>query len=181
MERMPGFLDRPRRTLASLGLAIALASCESYEPLALDTEPRIAASLAELHRSPAGATLDKKLGVEEIALLAVENNPDLRAARSDRGVAEAELLQAGLLPNPQITASYGVLLGGPASFDAWSAGLGQDIKALVTLSAQRRSASYATRRVDADLVWQEWQVIGKARLLAVDLIEGETLRRLLGE
>jgi outer membrane protein TolC len=166
--------------IRSAALAVALgamvAACQSYEPLTLDAAPHLAASLAELLRQPEGP-----LGVTEIALLAVENNPDLRAARSDRGVAEAELLQAGLLPNPQITASYGVLLGGPASFDAWSAGLGQDIKALVTLSAQRRSAGYAARRVDADLVWQEWQVIGKARLLAVDLIAGETLRRLLGE
>jgi hypothetical protein len=32
--------------------------------------------------------------------------------------------------------------------------------------------------VDAKLLWQEWQTIAKARLLAVDLIEGERQRDL---
>jgi outer membrane protein TolC len=177
MERLLGLRVRSARLLASLGFAVALSACQSYEPLALDTRPRLAASLAELRDSIAGGTLT----VEDIALLAVENNPDLRAARQQRGVAQAEVLQAGLLPNPQISGSYGVLIGGPANFDAWSAGLSQDIKALLTLSSQRRGAGYAARKIDADLLWQEWQLVGKARLLAVDLIEGEALRRLLGE
>lgn len=177
MERHFSLRGRAARLLASLGIAAALAACQSYEPLALDARPQIAASLAELHHAPADATLS----VEDVALLAVENNPDLRAARQDRGVAQAELLQAGLLPNPQITGSYGVLIGGPASFDAWSAGLSQDIKALVTLASQRRSADYAARKIDADLLWQEWQLVGRARLLAVDLIEGDAQRRLLAE
>lgn len=174
---MPGFRNFSGRMLASLALAIALSSCQSYQPLALDPKPRLMASPAELEGAPAGV----RLSVEDTARLAVENNPDLRAARTDRGLAQAELLQAGLLPNPQFTGSYGVLVKGPASFDAWSAGLTQDIKALVTLSATRRSAGYAAQQVDANLLWQEWQVVGKARLLAVDLIEGEAQIRLLEE
>jgi outer membrane protein TolC len=167
-----------RRVVMAVAIGATLDACQSYEPLALDERPHLANSLAELHRQAPG---DRPLGVEDIALLVVENNPDLRAARADRGIAEAELLQAGLLPNPQINGSYGVLIKGPASFDAWSVGLSQDIKALVTLSALRRSAGFAARKIDADLLWQEWQVFGKARLLAVDLIEGAAQRRLLDE
>src|ERR1700694_2938008 len=45
---------------------------------------------------------DIQLTVSEVAVLAVQNNPDLRAVRQQHGVAQAQLLQAGLLPNPQV-------------------------------------------------------------------------------
>ncbi len=117
--------------------------------------------------------------MQEVAYLAVENNPDLRAARAKLGVAEAQVLAAGILPNPSFSGNYTPVLAGPGIITAWSAGLAEDVRALVTFSARRESARASGRQVDADLLWQEWQVIGKARLLTIDLIEGERLRRLL--
>ena len=38
-------------------------------------------------------------------MLAVANNPDLRVARDDAGVARAQAFAAGLLPDPQISLS----------------------------------------------------------------------------
>jgi outer membrane protein TolC len=57
---------------------------------------------------------------------------------------------------------------------AWNAGIGQDITSLITLSAREQGAKAAARQVDAQILWQEWQVNGQAKLLAVDIIEGET-------
>jgi outer membrane protein TolC len=94
-------------------------------------------------------------------------------------VAQAQVLQAGLLPNPQISGNITPVLAGPGITPAWTAGLTEDIRALVTLSARRAGARAKAAQVNADLLWQEWQVIGKARLLAVQLAEGHRLEVLL--
>ena len=49
---------------------------------------------------------------DQVALLAVQNNPDLRAVRAQHGVAQAQVLQAGLLPNPQFTGAFLPLVAG---------------------------------------------------------------------
>ncbi|MFP3693402.1 TolC family protein, partial [Burkholderia sp. SIMBA_048] len=43
--------------------------------------------------------------IEEVAMLAVANNPDLKLARDDLGIAQAQAFSAGLLPDPQIAVS----------------------------------------------------------------------------
>jgi len=165
-----------RNSLAAFG-AIALmfgSGCETYRPLPLDAHPRLAADPASLRQPPEGEPaidFGRPLTVEAVALLAVLNNPDLVAARADRAIAEAQSLQAGLLPNPQISASYGFLRAGPGTTDQWTAGLAEDVRALVTYSAIRRGAALAARQAEADLLWQEWQVIGKARLMVVDRVQ----------
>jgi outer membrane protein TolC len=170
--------------------ALLLSACESYAPLPLDRRPAHAERLADLKlgSAPAGwaggtTEIDpnRPLSAADIARLAVENNPDLRAARAARRIAEAQVLQAGLLPNPSANAQLGFVTGGPGTATSWVAGLSQDVKALVTLSATRGAARYAASKVDADLLWQEWLVIGKARLLFVDSVEQERVRQLLLE
>jgi outer membrane protein, heavy metal efflux system len=160
-----------------------LAGCEIYEPLPLDTAPRLVADPSALiHVGGDGRNADVDpsgpLDADAFVVLAVENNPDLRAGRADHAVAQAQLLQAGLLPNPQIGGNYGSLLSGPGTIDSWGASFGQDIKGLITLSAQRSAAEQEVRKVDADLLWQEWQVIGKARLLYIDTVEQDKLHEL---
>ena len=125
--------------------------------------------------------MPRPLSVDAVGLLAAGNNLDLKAARTERGIAVAQVLQAGILPNPSLGAGYAFLLGGPGTSAAITASLTEDVKSLVTLSARRRSASAAALQVDASVLWQEWQTIGKARLLFVDIVEGEKQRRLLDE
>ena len=163
------------RMLWLLPAALAgLGGCASYSALPLDRDARAKDSAEQLQHT---AALPPWFGVDDIAMLALLNNPDLVAARTQRGVAQAQLLSAGILPNPSIGASYGFLLGGPGTDNALTAGLSQDLRSLVTLSARKGAARQAAREVDASLLWQEWQTVGKARLLAVDLIEGERQRR----
>jgi outer membrane protein TolC len=164
------------RPLLSLALfaALVLSGCETYQRLPLASKPRLATNIQAL-RNDGAIDLGKPLTVADIAVLAVQNNPDLVSARGDRGIAQAQVLQAGLLPNPQISGSYGFLRAGPATVDQWTAGLAEDIRALVTFSADRRAAELAAKQVEADLLWQEWQVIGKARMLTVDTVKQREL------
>jgi outer membrane protein TolC len=77
------------------------------------------------------------------------------------------------LPNPSINLAYGALLGGPGTAPSFAASLSQDIAALVTYHARIESAQTHIQNVDADQLWQEWQVARKAQLLALDLYWGE--------
>ena len=130
-----------------------LSGCETYAPLPLAAQPSLASNLAALRNDGASkADLAKPLTVDAIAALAVQNNPDLVAARAERGIAEAQMLQAGLLPNPQVSGTYGVLRAGPATVDSWTAGLSEDIRALVTFSANRKAAELGARQTEADLL-----------------------------
>ncbi|MDQ2802901.1 MAG: hypothetical protein M3Y41_09540, partial [Pseudomonadota bacterium] len=102
-------------------LLVPLTGCATYQALPLDTSPPLSRSLEQLQHP--GSALRMPLGMGEVAYLAVQNNPDLRAARARRGVVEAQVLTAGLLPNPQVTGSYMPVLAGPGIIPAWTAGL----------------------------------------------------------
>ena len=158
------------------------AGCATYRASDLPARPALAASVAALNRTrPNGSQIsaDRALTLAEIGLLAVQNSPDLKAIRARRGVAQAQVIQAGLLPDPVLSGSYGVLLAGPDFANAFSASLTGDIAALVTLSARRTAASKTAQQVDADVVWQEWQTYQQAQKLTIDIVEqGRLLRSL---
>lgn len=108
------------------------------------------------------------LDFTEAAVLAVANNPDLRTARAERGIAASQLMAAGILPNPQLTAGLDHPFNvGPGYVNAFNLGLSYDIGSLVTRSAAIAAARSASRKVDWSILWQEWQVVQKARLLFI--------------
>ena len=153
-------------------LPVALsAGCARYTALPLPQGPMLAPDVRALdHRD---VPIDGRLGVEQVAALALRNAPDIVSARPQRDVAEAQRRGAALPPNPQIAAAFLPLLAGIGTTPAYSVAITQDIKALITLPARRRAARAAAEQVSAQLLWQAWQTVGQARLLAVDLIEGE--------
>ena len=164
-----------------LALAICASGCAHYNALPLPTRPALAASLSDL--SLHGVALDRPLSVTDVVVLAVANDPDLRATRLRRGVAEAQVLQAGLLANPTLVGSVLPLVAGPAAPNgagsstvlAFNAGLSYDIRSLITRGARRQEAAANLNSLEASLLWQEWQVIAQARLLCVDIVEGDRL------
>ena len=116
------------------------------------------------------------LDIDEVAMLAVANNPQLRLARDRLGVARAQAFAAGLLPDPQLALTRDdPTNGGPGNTSAFSAGLSYDVNALLTRSARSAAASASARQIDLELLWQEWQVVGQARLLFVRNVEQERL------
>lgn len=171
-------LQRYVRVATTLTLML-LAACATYTPLPLDGHAALRDGAEKLYRGT--DALPERLSMDDVVMLTLLNNPDLVAARAQRGLARAQVLAAGILPNPSLSGSYGFLLGGPGTTSALAAGISQDLKSLVTLSSNRASARHAAREIDSSLLWQEWQTIAKARLLAVDLMEGEKLRQVIGQ
>ncbi len=109
----PGFPAR----FAALALVLA-AGCVSYRPAPLDEgallhelqEIRLDAVRSEVvgAASPGKASVlsvlgDRALSADEAVAVALFLNPELRASRKERGVAEGQLVSAGLLPNPTIS------------------------------------------------------------------------------
>jgi outer membrane protein TolC len=171
-------LQRYIRAATTLTLML-LAACATYTPLPLDGHAALRDGAEKLDRGT--DALPERLSMDDVVMLTLLNNPDLVAARAQRGLARAQVLAAGILPNPSLSGSYGFLLGGPGTTSALAAGISQDLKSLVTLSSNRASARHAAREIDSSLLWQEWQTVAKARLLAVDLMEGEKLRQVIGQ
>ncbi|HKI68151.1 MAG TPA: TolC family protein, partial [Verrucomicrobiae bacterium] len=110
-----------------------------------------------------------------IITLAVINNPDLKATRLQAGVARAQVLEASLLPDPQVSGG----LSQSTLHTGYSIGLGGDIQALITRGAARAAAKAHERQVNLEILWQEWQVAEKARELFIEARTEAQLQQVL--
>jgi outer membrane protein TolC len=118
------------------------------------------------------------LSPDEAALLAVDRNPRLRAIRAERGLAEAEIIAAGLLPNPRLGAALDVPTGDNEALGlGFGAGVDWNVSPLWSRARRVEAAESAAHSVDLEVGWQEWQVAQAARLHAARIIH---LTRRLG-
>ena len=165
------------RAAATLGLAgvLTLSGCATYAPAPLgsgrgaDSVAQLGAPLADMPM-PALAShrFDPSDGLDatEVAMLAVANNPALKLARDELGIARAQAFAAGLLPDPQLGFSGDVPKGsGQGLTNAYSLGLSEDIGALLLRSSRKAVARSQVDQVNLDLLWAEWQTVAQARLL----------------
>jgi outer membrane protein TolC len=108
---------------------------------------------------------------DQAAVLAVLANPSLRAARDERNIAAAQLLQAGILPNPQLSFGedypYGGALQGAVTASA--VGLNWDVTQLISHDAKIRAAQAQSASIDLSVAWQEWQTAQAAKTAVYDL------------
>jgi outer membrane protein TolC len=153
-----------RLTVRLMLVALALSGCATYRPLPLPTAPRL---------NPGSGMAGPPWAVEDVVARALRDDPDLTATRRQHATSEARRQQAGLLPDPSLGGAVLPLVAGPGATLAWNASVSEDLRALVTLRARREEAKAAALQVDAQILWQEWQVAAQARLLAVQIIEGE--------
>src|SRR3984957_19467295 len=156
----------------------SLSACAAYRAAPLPATPPLQDNLAALrHCLPNGLNVATSgpLSLNDVAGLAVLNDPDLAAARAQHDVAAAGLLSAGLPPDPSITGGFGALLGGPASMSSINAGLMEDVGALITYRATNAAAKAGLAQVDAGILWQEWQVGAQAEQLAVTLLADQAV------
>ena len=176
-------IGRPRalRTLAvGAACVLLLDACALYHRLPLPKQPDLVGQLSQLHTqlpaasgaAPRTIAIDRPLDIDDVGLLAVLNDPALRAEQGSMDVAQAGLLQSSLLPNPSGSVSYTPILGGTDIAPAWAASLTQDIKSILTYHTKKKAARFGLEQVNADLLWQEWQVAQQARILALDLYWG---------
>ncbi|MDE2462230.1 MAG: hypothetical protein KGO02_00735, partial [Alphaproteobacteria bacterium] len=140
-----------------------LAGCAVYHARPLPKAPNLASvpslsvPVARLRVSwLKPQTFHPAMGLSEtnVITLAVADNPALKAARLAAGVARAQLLVAGLLPDPQI----GGGLSKSSLLTGYNVSVAEDIAALVTRGAAKRAAGDHLRQVHLNILWQEWQV-----------------------
>lgn len=172
-------------------IGFALSSCASYTPKPLGEHPALRPSVRELAVSADEFPLPERgthtfdpqrpLDIDDVAMIAVANNPDLRAVRARIGVAQAQVFAAGILPNPQFSFSYAPLIGGPGTANAIVAALSQDVVPILVLSTRKAAAQAAESSIDLDVAWQEWQVVSRARILFADAVSLGKQRRLIEE
>ncbi|OYV52448.1 MAG: hypothetical protein B7Z77_01960 [Acidocella sp. 20-58-15] len=156
----------------ALGVLLSLSACASYRAAPLNLTSPLKPSVAGLVRQlPGGRTIPGQgpYRIDDIAALAVLNDPDLAAARAQHKVGEADLLSAGLLPDPSITGGFAALISGPASMSAISGSLATDVSALITYRVNIKAAKAGLAQVDAGILWQEWQVASQAEQLCISL------------
>ncbi len=176
--------------VAGCSACVALAGCATYQPLPLG-QGRGSRALADLSvpaasmptRDLAAHSFDPSNGLDvtETAMLAVANNPYLRVQRDTLGVARAQAFAAGLLPDPQLGASYDRPASGQAGLtSAFSLGINYDIGALLLRSSKLRAAHRVNDQVRLDLLWAEWQTVAQARLLFGDVLSARAQEQLLG-
>ena len=135
-------------------------------PLAMDVLRVQARSIRHPLLAPLEMRQDEGVSPDEAAVLAVLANPSLRAVRDERGLAAAQVLQAGLLPNPSVSWGNEFPYAGPDNIVAYSVGVSWDISALVSHGAKLDAAKAQAASVDLDIAWQEWQVAQSAKSAA---------------
>lgn len=184
-------------TLATLALPLALTACQSYHAHPLDEESVSAAltppaddtlriQASELEHpilQPISLDLSDGLTPDEAAVVAVLANPSLRAARDARALSDAQLLQAGVLPNPQLSFDTDFPTGPNTvgEVNAWGLGLDWEMTSLITRNAKVEAATAQQKSVSLDIAWQEWQTAQAARIAVTQLIVLDAQTRLAQE
>jgi outer membrane protein TolC len=170
------------RAISMCLASVVLTACQTYEPAPLDDRPELLSDVAALTISSSDLPLpepgshpfdpSRPLDMDEVSMIAVVNNPDLKAMRGQVGVAAAQAFAAGLLPNPQFSFAYGGLITGVgATTSSVSATLTQDIVPLLTRSVRRQAALANEHSVRLNLLWQEWQIVSQARTFFARAVE----------
>jgi cobalt-zinc-cadmium efflux system outer membrane protein len=166
---------------AIVAAALLLNACATYQPQPLPTGPDLENRVPRLKIDVRQLPLpmlrshpfnpENGLDMTEAAVLAVINNPDLKARRYKAGIAGAQLFNARLLPDPQVSLSGAHPTTGPSPLsNAYGIGLNYDIITLVTRGAGIDAAQAAVRQVDLDILWQEWLTVQQARTLFVQSV-----------
>lgn len=164
-------------------LSQALAGCVAYRPLPLPERPQLSGMVSGLTvdavRPPLtplrSIPINPADGLEptELAVLAVLNSPDLAAKRAAAKVADAQVFAAGLLPDPQLSASVDKPISGPDTHTAHSLGAAMDLGALLARPQIRRAAKWNAKQADLSVLWAEWGVAQQARQLAETAMANE--------
>jgi outer membrane protein TolC len=168
-----------RRVALCAAVGLALTGCTTYRPMPLSEHSNAGREPASLKIDPQRMSVPELrahrfdpsdgLDMTEVAMIAIANNPDLKLARDDLGIARAQAFSAGLLPDPQLSVSSDYP-GEVGAVRAFSYGLSWDVMSLLTRSSNVRSAEEGTRKTDLSLLWQEWQTVAQARQLFVRVI-----------
>jgi outer membrane protein TolC len=153
-----------------------IAACQSYSPLPLPASDDLATNLTIDPARRPSLTLSgyhvpgtgPVLSMSDAAILAIIDNPDLKAAVESLKVADAKLYAAHLIPDPQLTWSLDPPLGHMVGLvTAYSVMPSYDIQALILHRSEVRGAEAGRRQSALSVEWQAWQLAQKARDLFI--------------
>ncbi len=171
------------RTIWRLLPALLAVGCTRYQPLPLTPSavekaltvpaPNELQARARQHDSNLPTVeLDPSQGLtpDSAAVLAVLLNPSIRADRNRMALSSAQLFQAGLLPNPQLTANNDWVTSGAATVNPFGVGINWDVTSLLIHDAKVQSAQAANASIRLDVAWVEWQAAQAARSSVYDQV-----------
>jgi cobalt-zinc-cadmium efflux system outer membrane protein len=182
----PRSIDKRSISIAFAMVLCSLTGCAQYQSQPLtpesveknltvpDNEDLKVAAAKINHPTLKPLTLDLHDGLspDEAAILAVLINPDLVEQRDQRALSAAQVLQAGILPNPQFSGNLDIPYDADAAdnFLAYAVGLNWDITSLIGRRTRIGAARAQAESVDLEIAWQEWQVAQTAKIAAFDVI-----------
>src|SRR5206468_5351640 len=152
------------------GVSAIAAPVRAQSPIqsapAIETTLRISISRFQNNPpEPLAIDLRSGIGPDEAAAIALYSNPALRAIRDRRGLVAAQLVQAGILPNPVVSYSRDFVTGGntAGTTTGYNFTAAWEFSALVPFLPKQTAARKNFRSVDLDVAWQEWQIAMNAR------------------
>ena len=144
-----------------------LGQSETRLGAALDAPVRVPVTRFE-HLPLGPLLLDPRIGIgpDEAAMIALYSNPALRAIRDRRGLAVAQVVQAGILPNVAVSYSRDYVTGGntAGTTTAHTFTAGWEFSALIPFLPKQTAVRKNLAAVDLDIAWQEWQIAENARV-----------------
>jgi outer membrane protein TolC len=164
---------------------VLLGGCSNYEAkpitaqgvekqLTPPTAKDLAAQASQIHHPllKPGKMDPRGLTPDSAAILAVILNPALRSQRDQKQVAMAQVISAGLLPNPQFSFNEDFPSGGSdmGAVHAYGLGLSWDVTALISHEAKVEAARQQQASVLLSIAWQEWQTAEAAKMAFYDLL-----------
>jgi cobalt-zinc-cadmium efflux system outer membrane protein len=155
-----------------------------YQPRPLDARAVMNEVAAEARapaataKAPTGGAAPVALSEDEAVALALRSNPDLRAARHQRGVADGELVAAGALANPTVDFDF-IHIEDYGSRRGWAVALGWEPPQPGIYSARRAAARAQVDAVVADLAEAEAQLANAVRGAHAALLAIGEKRRLV--
>src|SRR5215472_5657821 len=151
-------------------ILVTLTSLPAETPLdrssALEATLRVPASrFQNKSREQLSVDLRRGIGPDDAAAIALYSNPALRAIRDRRGLAAAQIIQAGILPNPSVSYARDFVSGGntAGTTTAYNFSAGWEFTALIPFLPKQTAARKNFQSVDLDVAWQEWQIAVNAR------------------
>lgn len=112
---------------------------------------------------PEGVTMQQALDVNQLALIALWNNANFKTLLVDIKLAQADLVQAGLLPNPELMYSF------PVSNKVYKYALEMPIEAIWLRPIRLNISQAEASRVNAVLQQAGLDLIRDVRQAAVEL------------
>ena len=169
---------------SSIFAFLCLSACAGYHPMPITSDniaknmqaPKLndvmqqVLALDQSRLKPIALDFNKPLTPDELAVIAVVTNPDLKALRASEKVSQAQVFNAGLLPDPVFSPSIDYTLQNSGqNVNAYTLGLSFDIGSFFTRGLNVQAAQQKEAQAHYDVAWQEWLVANQAHLLALQL------------